>query len=97
MQALCPTLQASHDRALVLTSPGKSIFLISLWAQRLPHCFQRAEATEIGHARAPLYVFRAQHSLSRQEFHSLQKAVGGIGTRTKLHHLNTLGFVQAHL
>jgi hypothetical protein len=38
MQALCPTLQASHDRALVLTFPGKSIFLISLWEQRVPHC-----------------------------------------------------------
>lgn len=70
MQALCPTLQASHDRALVLTFPGKSIFLISLWEQRVPHCFGRAEATEIGRAWAPLYLFRAQYSLTGSQFWS---------------------------
>jgi hypothetical protein len=72
MQSLCPTLQASHDRALVLIFPGKSIFLISLWEQRVPHCFQRAEATEIGRARAPLCLFRAQYSAFVDRFGVLE-------------------------
>ena len=71
MNAIALSYLASKSRQSDCPNPSsKSIFLISLWEQRVPHCFQRAEATEIRRARARSASFARyiQHSLTGSEF-----------------------------